>query len=133
MSVLKKASDYLIHRAYTSYNENCGKCAKFVREAVEFAIDPKTIRRVTSAKDYGKSYEEIGFKKVDIKDYQPRLGDICILQYEPHGHISMYCDGVCPKTQKPVKCWISDFRQIDYYGGKIRNKKPKFEIYRLEQ
>ena len=61
---IQKICDYLIARSYPSYNENCGNCAKMIREAVEFALSPKTIDRTNSAKDYGPSYEKVGFKKV---------------------------------------------------------------------
>ena len=137
ISPIQKICDYLIARSHPSYNENCGNCARFVREAIEFAISPKTIDRTNSAKDYGLSYEKVGFKKVfsfpDQKkeDYIPQIGDIAIINYEPHGHICVYAKGVQFKTGKKIKCWISDFQQIDMYGGKIRLKNPSFSIYRL--
>lgn len=136
METIQKICDYLIARAYPAYNENCGKCAKMVREAVEFAIAPKTIDRTVSAKDYGPSYEKAGFKKVFSypeqrkEEYIPEIGDIAIINYEPHGHICVYVKGTQFKTGKKIKCWISDFQQNDMYGGKIRDKDPSFAIYR---
>ena len=125
---IKKLCDYLIARAYPTYSkEKCGKCAAVVRAAAEFAFDPKKLDRVVSAKDYGASYEKLGFKKIfsypkEAKEkYEPKIGDICIIQYEPHGHI-------CALTSKG---WISDFVQRDMYGGKIREENPPFNIYRL--
>lgn len=123
-----KACEYLLSKAYLTYDKKkCGKCAKSVRIAVETAFDC-IIDRVESAKNYGPSYEKIGFKKVfsypDIDkkktDYFEKIGDIAIIHYEPHGHI-------CMKTSKG---WYSDFKQIDLYGGKIRLQNPKFVIYR---
>lgn len=137
INIIQKICDYLIARAYPAYNENCGNCARVVREAVEFAISPKNIDRVLSAKDYGPSYEKIGFKKVfsypaeKKEDYKPQVGDIAIINYEPHGHICVYAKGTQFKTNKKIKCWISDFQQNDMYGGKIRLKNPSFAIYRL--
>lgn len=132
----KKISEYLIARSYPTYNENCGRCAKAVREAVEFVLDPKKIERTESAKNYGPSYEKIGFKKVfsfpeqDKQQYKPEIGDLAIIKYEPHGHICIYCFGKDLKTNKNFCGWVSDFRQRDMYGGIIRKKNPSFDIYR---
>ena len=127
MNPLQKACDYLITRAYKAYDKaKCGHCAAMVRSAVDFGFD-KHIERTEAAKNYGKSYEKIGFKKIfsypanKKEDYKPINGDICIIQYDPYGHI-------CMKTEKG---WISDFYQKDMYGGKIRDKNPNFDIYRF--
>lgn len=122
---LEKACVYLISKAQPSFG---GKCGVSVRMAVDFGFS-KNIEGKVSAKDYGPSYEKIGFQKVfsypEMKkeDYKPEQGDICIIQYEPHGHI-------CMKTSKG---WISDFIQRDMYGGKVRDKNPAFDIYRYAQ
>lgn len=125
-TALEKSCVYLITKAFPSYNKDtCGKCAAAVRSAVDFGFG-KHIEKTGSAKNYGPSYEKIGFKKIfsfpenKKEDYQEELGDICIIQYEPYGHI-------CMKTSKG---WISDFVQRDKYGGKIRDKNPAFDIYR---
>lgn len=132
---LKKLSEFLIAKSYPSYNENCGKCAKSVREAIEFAFAPRVLIRAIAAKDYGLSLEKFGFQKLDITrqdlvNYITLVGDIAIIEYEPYGHISAYCEGIYPATGKKVKCWVSDFQQRDLFGGKIRDKSPKFSIYR---
>jgi len=135
---IKKTVDFLIARSYASYNENCGKCAKAVREAIEFGFAPKTLDRTESAKDYGPSYEKLGFKKVfsfpqeDKSKYKPKVGDIAIINYEPHGHICVFCSVKEPRSGKNYVGWISDFKQRDMYGGKIRDKNPSFNIYRYE-
>lgn len=125
-SPIEKACEYIISRAYPSYNKDtCGYCARAVRKAVDFGFE-KNIKQVVAAKDYGPSYEAIGFRKVfsyplvNKDNYKPMIGDICIIQYEPYGHICMFT----------VKGWISDFVQRDMYGGSIRNKNPKFDILR---
>lgn len=136
-TLLEKACIFLFTKASPSYNkETCGHCAAAVRSAVDFAFNCHIERR-EAAKDYAPSYEKIGFKKVftysgvNKKDYHPKAGDISIIQYEPDGHICMF-NG---------KIWISDFIQSDggsklplaaMYGGKIRDKDPKFDIYRYE-
>lgn len=136
---IQKAIDYLVSMSYPAYNEDCGKCAKFVREAVEFGFAPRTLERAASAKDYGPSYEKFGFKKIfsfpqeDKFRYKPKDGDIAIINYEPHGHICMYCIGIDPKTSRKFYGWISDFKQRDMYGGKIRDKNPYFSIYRFTE
>lgn len=89
------------------------------------------MENITAAKDYGPAYEAFGFKKVfnysrnlnSSEDYQPQLGDIAIIEYEPYGHICINTDGT-------KKGWISDFIQRDMYGGKVRDKDPQFTIYR---
>ncbi len=123
---LERACEYLITKAFPSYNKDtCGKCASMIRSAVDYGFE-QHIERKLSAKDYGSSYEKIGFKKIfsypenKKEDYQSEKGDICIIQYEPHGHICMFTK----------KGWISDFFQRDMYGGKIRDKDPAFDIYR---
>ncbi len=126
---LEKACQYLITKAYPSYDKKtCGHCARMVRMACDFGFE-KTVKKFPSAKDCAPAYEELGFKKVfsfpeqNKAEYKPELGDLSIIQYEPHGHI-------CIKTSKG---WISDFVQIDMYGGSIRTKNPPFSIYRFTQ
>jgi len=125
--IIDKACEFLIRKAQPKYDKKkCGRCATIVRESFDFALR-KFIPRTESAKDYGPIYEKLGFVKVfsypsvDKLLYKPEIGDLCIIQYEPHGHI-------CLNTPKG---WISDFRQIDMYGGIIRKKDPDFDIYRL--
>lgn len=114
--------------AYSKYDKKtCGQCAKKVRIAVTEAISPNIVENTLNAKDYGPKYEKVGFTKVfnsleqDKKLYKPEKGDIAIINYEPHGHICIF-NG---------KIWVSDFCQIDMYGGKIRDENPPFCIYRL--
>jgi hypothetical protein len=127
MERIEKACQYLITKAYPSYNKDtCGYCAAFVRSACDFGFG-KRVRKFPSAKDCAPAYEEIGFKKIfsypeqKKEDYKPVIGDVAIIQYQPHGHICMFTK----------QGWISDFKQRDMYGGKIRDKNPPFAIYRF--
>jgi hypothetical protein len=121
--IIDRACQYLIAKAHP---KSTGKCAAAVRSAFDFALG-KAMTKTESAKNYGPIYEKLGFKKVfsypgaKKLDYKEQKGDICIIQYEPHGHI-------CVRTDK---AWISDFVQIDKYGGNIRKKDPAFDIYRF--
>ena len=133
---LEKACQYLITKAFPSYNKDtCGHCAAFVRSAFDFGFEVR-VRKFPSAKDCAPAYEDLGFKKVfsypeqSKENYKPELGDISIIQYEPHGHICVFTS----------QGWISDFKQgsggsnlflASMYGGKIRDKNPSFAIYRL--
>ena len=147
--LIQNVCNYLENKAYKKYIEGkCGNCAKFVRQAVEYGLN-KSVKNCLSAKDYGPSYEAIGFKKVfsypesPIEQYQPQRGDICIIQpykdivkgeeviKQPHGHICFFTG----------KNWISDFIQgtggskkplAAMYGGPARDKNPSFTIYRYE-
>lgn len=125
-SPIEKAQEYLITKALPSYNKDtCGHCAMAVRSACDFGFETH-VKKFPAAKDCAPAYEELGFKKIfsfpeqKKEDYKSELGDVAIIQYEPYGHI-------CMKTSKG---WISDFKQIDMYGGKIRDKNPPFAIYR---
>jgi len=133
---IEKVQEYLIRKSYPSYNKNtCGRCAAFVRSAFDFGFGVH-VRKFPSAKDCAPAYEELGFKKVfsypeqSKEDYKPEIGDVSIIQYEPHGHICVFTS----------QGWISDFKQTSggsnlllaaMYGGKIRDKNPPFAIYRL--
>lgn len=103
-------------------NHSQGRCAQFVREAVE--AGGVTLTRHVSAKDYGSSLERIGF--VAVSDaLGVRAGDVAIIQPipgHPHGHMVMFSG----------KIWISDFKQWRglYPGKAYREHKPLYQIYR---
>lgn len=127
-SIITLYTDYVKDKAYPKFSKKlCGKCAKAVREAVEFALVTKKLKRTLSAKDYGPSYEQVGFQKVydSVVNkgvvYKPEKGDISIITYDPHGHITIFTGDK----------WMSDYVQLDMYGGSIRKSKPPFAIYRL--
>jgi hypothetical protein len=103
------------------------KCARYVREALE-AGGGDTSGHLADAKTWGPTLLRMGFRELSVEDpakYRPLKGDIVVIQpYEggnPSGHIAGF-DG---------KIWISDFKQIDFWGGPdYRNKKPPHVFYR---
>lgn len=104
--------------------EPTGKCAAHVRAALEAGgLDMRS--HPVSAKDYGSFLLQKGFRNVPLNGYQPRKGDIIVLQSYPggdvNGHIAMF-DGVR---------WVSDFEQRDLWGGPgYRNQSPHYAVYR---
>jgi len=133
IEIVNKACEFLIRKANYEKDDkgklvpkSLGRCAEYVRNSWDFAFG-KSMPRTNAAKNYGPIYEGLGFEKVfsypaqEKALYKPEIGDICIIQYEPYGHI-------CVKTKKG---WCSDFMQIDMYGGSIRKKNPPIDIYRL--
>jgi len=101
-----------------------GKCATYVRQALEAGgLDMSS--RPVSAKDYAPYLKLKGFKSVDLKNYQPKKGDVVVIQNykdgDVNGHIAMY-DGAI---------WVSDFKQRDMWGGPgYRKNTPSYEVLR---
>ena len=113
------------HLDENAHKTSQGKCAAYVREAIEAGGVKIGWPRPLYAKDYGPTLTEKGFKKIDSKDYVPQKGDIVVLQPpkgQTAGHIQMY-DG---------SKWVSDFEQGDgiYPGSAYRKEKVDYEIYR---
>jgi hypothetical protein len=104
------------------------KCATFVRVALQAAgID--TSDHPIPAKDYGPYLLKWGFVKIPSTGYIPQQGDIVVIQpnaldgkrhLSKYGHIAGY-DGTH---------WVSDFVQIDMWGGPYRNDGLSYQIYR---
>jgi uncharacterized Zn-binding protein involved in type VI secretion len=112
------------HLSENAAPKSQGKCAKYVRQAME-AGGMDTTGRPVSAKNYGPFLDKKGFAKVPAENYVPQKGDVVVIQpYKggsEHGHIAMY-DG---------QQWVSDFKQKDMWGGSgYRNNKPPHQIYR---
>jgi uncharacterized Zn-binding protein involved in type VI secretion len=112
------------HLSANAAPKSQGKCAKYVRQAME-AGGMDTTGRPVSAKDYGPFLDKKGFAKVSPENYVPQKGDVVVIQpYKGgsvHGHIAMY-DG---------QQWVSDFKQKDMWGGSgYRNNQPPHQIYR---
>jgi hypothetical protein len=106
-------------------NHSLGRCAEFVRKAVE--AGGVTLKRHTSAKDYGSSLSAVGFRVIASDTNLYKAGDVAIVQPivgHPHGHMVMF-NG---------KIWISDFIQNYgiYPGPSYRKIKPPFKVYRHE-
>jgi len=73
---------------YGSVGTAGGRCARAVRESIEAATG-LTLRRTTSAKDYGASLLAAGFE--EVYGYAEN-GDVAIFQNipgHPHGHIQV--------------------------------------------
>jgi len=116
---LTKAIQHLVSHASS---KSLGKCAQYVREAIESG--GVVLTRTNSAKDYGPSLTRVGFKLVATTAYQK--GDVAVIQGfagHPHGHMQMF-DG---------SSWISDFVQRDFWPGEdYRKTKPSFSLYRFQ-
>ena len=124
---VKKAVAHLNSHAE---NHSLGKCARYVREAVE--AGGVTLIHHISAKDYGRggrkdisSLERVMFKAQATEPAVFMAGDVAVIQPipgHPHGHMTMF-NG---------KIWVSDFRQYHglYPGKSYRDLKPAFTIYR---
>jgi hypothetical protein len=121
-----KSGNWDVNKSLACLNSNAGqnsqgRCAEFVRKAVE--AGGVTLKRTTSAKDYGPSLEKVGFKPTN--DGAPKAGDVAIIQPIPghqHGHATMF-NG---------RNWISDFIQLHGYypGDSYRKAKPSVIFYR---
>lgn len=112
---LKKLTMWHRNTAISHLDENArayslGRCAEFVRKAVE--AGGVILIRCVSAKDYGPGLDHVGFRSVG--GWQPIPG-------HPHGHMAMH-NG---------KIWISDFRQYHglYPGPAYRRIKPIYVLY----
>ena len=116
------AVSYLEAHAYPSYNNNCGHCARAVREALE-AGGLSTTGHPTDACDYDSFLPLIGFHLVSKNNYSPEKGDIIVLEAvegHSHGHIAMYSGNK----------WISDFVQNDMWGGPAYRNKAEYSLFR---
>jgi len=106
--------------AYLTKNalaKSIGKCAKYVRTAIE-AGGLSTDGRPASAYQYVDFLPKIGFSEINkitgkikqrdwsLKNAKP--GDIAVMKHGKHGHICMW-DG---------QRWISDFVQNNMYAYK---------------
>jgi len=111
-----------------------GKCATFVREAIEAGGLVVSRSGSGSAKDYGPRLTGAGFVAQSVVDTYKK-GDVAVIdgfakdptkgitKDAPDGHLAMY-DG----TQ-----WISDFKQVGdkpYPGSQYVKAAPKITIYR---
>ena len=112
-----------------------GKCATFVREAIEAGGLVISRAGSGSAKDYGPRLTQAGFVALTVAVVTYQKGDVAVIdgfakdpqkgitKGAPDGHLAMY-DG----TQ-----WISDFKQdgaSPYPGSQYVKAAPKITIYR---
>jgi type VI secretion system secreted protein VgrG len=118
---IDKAVAHLTKRAK---NDAAGKCATYVREALE-AGGMDTTGHPVYAKHYGPFLKTHGFTSVPLENYVPTKGDIVVIQSytggSVAGHIAMYTGDQ----------WISDFKQRDMWGGPgYRKNTPTYEVFR---
>ena len=114
---LQKMADWLDNHANA---KSVGKCAKYVRQALE-AGGGDTTGHPVSAKYWGPTLEKMGLKPVPESNYTPKLGDIAVFQpreSKGHGHIQAF-DG---------KGWVSDYFQPRFRPN--RRETTPYQIYR---
>lgn len=104
-------------------NQPRGYCAKHVQRALE-ASGISGEGHPPKAKDYGRYLASKGFFRLQGSDYQPKKGDLVVIQpasgKSGPGHIAMY-DG---------KQWISDYRQKTFWGSGRQPPPGSCEFYR---
>ena len=115
-----KAVEYLNKHAH---KKSLGRCAQYTRQAIE--AGGIRLTHHTSAKDYGNSLVNAGFKEVSENVVAFKPGDVVIIQpipKHPHGHMAMF-NG---------KFWVSDFLQQHgfYPGQSYRKLHPTYTVYR---
>ena len=119
---VSKAVNYLVAHAYPCYNSECGHCARAVREALE-AGGLSTVSHPVGACDYDSFLPHLGFHTVDKNTYSPMKGDVIVLEAvpnHPYGHIAMFSGNA----------WISDFVQVDMWGGSAFRNIAEYTIFR---
>ena len=117
--------DAVRHLDKSAHAKSQGKCARYVREAIEAGGVTIPPPRPLYAKDYGPKLVELGFSKLDPKDYAEQKGDVVVFEPpsgEIAGHIQMH-NG---------KTWVSDFVQGEgiYPGPAYRKQEVAHEIFR---
>lgn len=111
----------LLHLNEHARSQSSGRCAEYVRKAIE--AGGLRLTRRSSAKDYARSLLSTGFITVDTHHFES--GDVVIIEPiagHPHGHIAMFNGTI----------WVSDFKQSHghYPGTRYRTVAPTFTIYR---
>jgi hypothetical protein len=129
-----KATTFLTQKYKPKPKTGTGKCATYVREALEQGhVDTKKGRPV-SAKDYGSFLKSKGFTAIPSADYQQKnrkKGDIVVIDavMETEGASKNHKDGHIAMFNGTI--WMSDFEQQDFWGGPdYRKVKPKHTFYR---
>lgn len=119
---IEKSVEFLNKQAHATSQ---GKCAKYVRQAIEAGGVTIPEPRPVYAKDYGPKLAELKFSKLDIENYVAEKGDVAVFQPpsgQAAGHIQMH-NG---------ETWVSDFIQGTglYPGPAYRKEKVAYEVYR---
>lgn len=113
------------HLEASAHEQSEGRCAQYVREAIEAGGLTVPLPRPRYAKDYSPVLIEIGFREVSPDGYTPLRGDVAVIQPPANrveGHIQMFNGHI----------WISDFRQrTDLYPGPAyRRDQPAYRLFR---
>ncbi len=117
---------YLRKNALPPYGK--GKCARFVREALQNAGAAIPQPYSGSGKDYGAVLLRLGFHQITVEDpdnFMFLKGDVMVMQPHkggrPNGHVAGF-DG---------RNWISDHVQSDFLAGPgYRRERPNYVVYR---
>lgn len=125
-----RAQRFDITRAVRHLDQNAhgvsqGRCARYVREAIEAGGLTIPLPRPVYAKDYAPSLEAIGFVEVAAEGYSAQTGDVAVIQPpsgRTEGHIQMFNGSI----------WVSDFKQRSdiYPGPAYRNEAVAYRIFR---
>ena len=103
--------------------KSTGKCALFVRQAIQKAKDVNVEPTgIESAKDYGPWLIKQGYKASSKSYTSATTGDVAVMEGSndhKHGHIQIYCSD---------KKWRSDFVQKGFYPY-ADGSQPKYVIY----
>jgi hypothetical protein len=121
-------AEYDVDKAITHQDAHAGpkskgKCAKFVRQAIEAGGIRLRLTITGDAQDYGPSLIAAGFSE-KAAGGAPAKGDVAIIPAVPghlSGHMCMY-DG---------HQWVSDFKQTRgvYPAAEFRKVKPTITFY----
>lgn len=105
-----------------------GKCARFVRQALQEAGAQVPQPYAPGGKDFGPILLQLGFHAITVDNpdsFHFMRGDVMVMQPytggNPAGHVAGY-DG---------SKWISDFIQTDFWSGPgYRAQRPSYVVYR---
>jgi len=122
----EKFAEHLKANALGGYGQ--GKCAKYVRRALQAAGAKIPQPYEGSGKDYGPVLLQLGFHEITVEKPETfgfLKGDVMVMQLHDgggaHGHVAGF-DG---------KNWISDHVQNDFWAGPgYRKKRPSYAVYR---
>ena len=117
-----KVSCFITESAQPKSQKNC---AKFVREAIQKALDkPIQGAGIASAKDFGTWLEKNGYQGSTKKVDEAKVGDVAIfpaIENHKHGHIQIKCDD---------GKWRSDFEQKSFIPF---NSAKDYTIFELKK
>lgn len=119
---------FALHLRTNAHANSQGKCARYVREAIEAAGGVLIGGRPYHAKDYGRTLLLMGYRELRVDRPDSALflkGDIVVHQPLPRGSVSGHIAGFDGTK------WYSDFKQTDLWGGNgYRIRKAEYAFYR---